>query len=980
MKKLLSLCNLLLFSVCAMAQSGTLSGLIVDQKTAEPLIGATVMVENTSNGVTTDLDGRFSMELQTGKYNILIKYIGYAQRRYPDVTINPGKVTVLQISLSEENTALEEIVVVSEARRDKESAIFIMQKNSTVIQSGISNEEMKRSPDRSSGEVIRRVSGATIQDGKFAVIRGLADRYNMAMLNNIVLPSTEPDRKAFAFDVFPSNLLDNILIMKTGQSDLPSEWSGGLIQLNTREIPDKNFIQVSIGQTFTEQTTFRPFMSYEGSKTDFLGFDRSVRTLPDGFPGIVELNDIKLSLAIPKDSLVSLGRRINNSSWKVRNRGLAYPGQSLQLSGGFSKRIKDSQLGAIFAVTYSNNLRYSSGTRTRYDGLDKALYYDYDDERYNNSVAAALLANLAAVIKKKHKLSFKNVYTINSDNNTYLRSGVNFFSAAEQRRTSLEFSSARVFSSNLSGEHVFGEREIKWRWNGGLVLISRDQPKTMRYSYERFYTSPEPGLPNQSTAPFIYQIQAGGSDPKLSALFYSELREKVYTANTDLSIPFLAGTQKQQLKLGYYFQYRTRTFSGRNLFFDYTSQNYSSDTTLQEDVDQIINDQNFVNGKLTLNQVAFPTDQYTARSMTNAAFVMMENHIGKRIKAVWGFRFEHFRQQLTSPTNLDFEVLDNPDPQLPPIIKTKLTDSTYVKDYYSGFYKSDSAENVKPILPILPSLNVIFKISEDMNFRISYSQSMSRPEFRECSPFLYYDFIRDIQLGGNTGLLQTFIHNADLRYEYFMGKGQGVNFSVFYKHFTNTIEQTAISAGGVQQFLYSNAQQAQLVGAELEIRKNFGFITPALENLSFMANLAYIYSRVNLDNVKNNAGEELKRPMQGQSPYIINLGLNYLHPKTGTGVTLLYNQVGDRLYAVGEVGNPSWYEHFRPLLDLQLSQKVWKDRLTIRLTCSDLIARPTLFYQNDRPDFKRAYQKERDLVVQSERNFRSYTLQLNFNF
>jgi hypothetical protein len=120
--------------------------------------------------------------------------------------------------------------------------------------------------------------------------------------------------------------------------------------------------------------------------------------------------------------------------------------------------------------------------------------------------------------------------------------------------------------------------------------------------------------------------------------------------------------------------------------------------------------------------------------------------------------------------------------------------------------------------------------------------------------------------------------------------------------------------------------------------------------------------------------------MQGQSPYIINLGLNYLHPKTGTGVTLLYNQVGDRLYAVGEVGNPSWYEHFRPLLDLQLSQKVWKERLTIRLTCSDLIARPTLFYQNDRPDYKRGYQKDRDLVVQSERNFRSYTLQLNFSF
>jgi hypothetical protein len=217
------------------------------------------------------------------------------------------------LTLTEDAVNLTEIAVVATVtKRDNESAIVVMQKNSTVIQSGISAEEMKRSPDRSSSEVIKRVSGATIQDGKFAIIRGLSDRYNMAMLNNIILPSTEPDRKAFAFDVFPSNILDNIIIMKTGQANLPSEWAGGLIQLNTRDIPEKSFFNISIGQSFTEGTTFKKFKGYEGSQTDFLGFDNGKRNLPNEFPSIVALNDIKLA-GNAKDTLVGLGKKLNNA-------------------------------------------------------------------------------------------------------------------------------------------------------------------------------------------------------------------------------------------------------------------------------------------------------------------------------------------------------------------------------------------------------------------------------------------------------------------------------------------------------------------------------------------------------------------------------------------------------------------------------------------------------------------------------------------
>ncbi|HLP20523.1 MAG TPA: TonB-dependent receptor [Chitinophagales bacterium] len=968
--------SLFLFAA-SYAQTGTLSGKAIDGKSGEMLMGATVVVDNDNNlAASTDLDGNFTIaKIPAGKHTVKVRYIGYQEKTY-EVDIKAGEVTSLNAAVVEDAVVLKDAVVTATVtKRDNESAIVMMQRNSTVIQSGISSEEMKRSPDKSSSDVIRRVSGSTIQDGKFAIIRGLSDRYNMALINNVILPSTEPDRKAFAFDVFPSNILDNIIIMKTGQANLPSEWAGGLIQLNTRDIPEKSFFNVTYGMTFNEGNTFRPFKSYAGSKTDFLGFDNSVRPLSKDFPGLIALNDLKIQGAT--DSLRTLGRNITNRSWKVNNNKIAYPGQSLQLSGGFAVRKKDVQLGGVFALSYSNSLRYTEGTRTRYAGTSGELDNDYSDERYNTTVSAALLGNISAVIKNNHKISWKNIFTNNSDNAIIQRNGVSYGNATEQNRTSMEFSSSKVFSTNLSGDHLFESTGIRWKWNGGFVMINRDQPRTTRYSYERPYTSSTGFGANETTDPYVFQFSYGGSDPKQGAYFYSQLREKLYNAGTDLTFPFKIKDQKQAISVGYSYQYRTRNFEARNLFIDYPG-GYNDSIRFDLNVDNIINQENFANGKLTMNPFVFPTDVYSANSTTHAAYVMMENNIGERFKAVWGFRFESFKQSLTSPGAIDFDVIPQ-DPE-PPIIRTKVVDTTYTRSYFSGAYSADSSGKVKTVFPLLPSINLIFKLNETMNLRASYSQSMSRPEFRETSPFVYYDFLRDVNLTGNVNLLQTSIHNADLRYEWFMGKGQSINASVFFKHFTNTIELTSVASGSQQSFIYNNAKTAYLVGAEVEIRKNFAFASKKLEDLVFVANLAYIYSHVDLRNVANSNSDEQIRPMQGQSPYIINLGLSYAHPTVGTGVSLLYNQVGQRLYATGEVGNPAWYEHWRPLMDLQISQKFLKGKGIVRFTISDLIAAKSIFYQNDVVGKHREYNKGKDDVVLSQKNYRTYSIQVAFNF
>lgn len=979
--RLLTICSFLFINISVFAQKGTISGKVVDGKTGETLIGVSVIIENANpvQGTVSDFDGNFVIDnVVAGKQQIILKYVGYAPKIL-EVDVTAGEITSVNTVLEEGNTDLKEVVIEAKASRETQSAIFVMQKNSTIIQSGISSEDIKRSPDRSSSEVLRRVSGATIQDGKFAIIRGLSDRYNIAMLNNSILPATEPDRKAFAFDIFPSNILDNIIIMKTAQPDLPSEWAGGLIQLNTRDIPERSFVNFSIGETFVEQTSFRPYYTYQGSKTDFLGFDNSLRTLPKGFPSIIDFNN-----QVNDVQRAEYGSMLVKSGWEVNQKKVAYPGQSIQLSGGYAWRNKkDIQLGAIAALSYSNNLKYTEGTR------DRLGFTAYDDKVYNNSVAVALLGNISLLIKNKHRISWKNNYTINSDDNTTLRSGIdNNSSTSEVQRTNLEFISSRVLSSNLSGEHVFGKKEYKLRWNGGVILMNRDQPRNIRYSYERGYDADSFGAPNKNTSRYFLVLPESSADPKYNTMFYSRLNENLYNVGIDFTAPFWVGTRKQSFKTGVYYQNRSRDFEARYLFIRKNPNAVFSNEMLAQPIGQIVNASNIQNGSINLTQIPNPNDQYQAVSNTYAGYVMMENNVTDWLKAVWGFRFEYFSQKLNTSSRYEVNYMYDENGNLVKdgngnyVKHGSFLDTIYSKNYFSGAYRADSnGQNVKPIFPLLPSVNLIFKLNENMNIRTSYSQSMSRPEFREIAPFIYYDFINDYELKGNENLQQTFIHNADLRYEWFMGKGQVLNASVFYKHFTNTIELAAASSSSTDLYQYANAKEAYLVGAELEVRRNFAFITRKLEDLVFTANLAYIHSQVDIRGVKNSPADELIRPMQGLSPYIINLGLSYQDKKYGWGANLLYNQTGDRLYAAGILSNPAWYEHGRPLLDLQISKKFWKDHITIRLTCSDLIAQSTIFYQNGvGSGSKREYERGKDFTVRKVNNYRTYFLQLNFAF
>jgi outer membrane receptor protein involved in Fe transport len=931
MKRILILLVLITSLFIVKAGTGTISGKIIDAKNSETLIGATVIIEGTTTGAASDIEGNFVLKnLEEKTYTLVIRYVGYEEKKEANIIVKNGEVTNVTILMNSIENTLGPVTVTAKVSKDNTSAIITMQKNSSTISSGISGEEIKRSPDRNSSEVIKRVSGATIQDNKYAIIRGLSDRYNYAMVNGAVLPSTEPDRKTFSFDIFPSNLLDNIIITKTAQADLPAEFAGGIIQLNTRDVPEQSFFNFTIAQNFIENSSFKPYYSYKGSKTDFLGVDRNFRALPSSFPSADTV------VAGSRDQRFAYAKTLKND-WGLQKKKMAYPGQSFQLSGGYTKEFKKLKFGAVASFSYSNTIRIVE--QERYDFLDDGTpLFAFTDQVYSNPVSIGSLLNLSAIINNNHKLFFKNTFNINSNDVTTLRTGKNFDALRDFQKNSMEFFSTMLYNGQLGGEHVFGERKIKLKWMGGYSYVNRDQPNTRRMSYSKDYND---ATDTTYTADIANQVNIG-----LGGMFFSQLKENIYNGGADLTVPFKIQEQKQSIKAGVYIQEKRRDFEARVLGYTIARSSRFDRSLLDLPQDQIFDTSNINQSGFNIAEITNKSDKYKASSSLYAGYLMAESNIKNKLKLVYGVRLEYFRQKLNSFN-------------------------------YSG----DSVNIDRKELSILPSINAIYSLSEKSNLRLSYSMTVARPEFREISPFSFYDFATTFTVVGFDSIKQTSIHNVDLRYEYFFGKGQMIAGTVYYKYFKNPIEQIVTAkAGDYTIFSYDNAPLAHNVGAEIEFRKNLDFLNNLKnwghwDDFTFSANFAYIYSRIDLTG-SNTAGA-LKRSLQGQSPYVLNLGFTYRQPKLDLSFTVLYNQIGKRLSVVGTSVYADLMENSRPLLDLQISKKVFKNGV-VKFTMSDLIAKPSYLYQNN--DGKQKFDKNRDTIINKNMNYRSYNISFTYTF
>lgn len=884
------------------AQKGTIAGKIIDAKLADALIGVTVRLDEGAGGAITDFDGNYTIaNVPTGKHKITINYVGFGTKTIEAIEVKNGQATTVDVALEDATTnAISEVVIVARASRESQSALTILQKNSSTIGDGISSETIKRTPDRTTGDVIRRVSGASIQDNKFAVIRGLNDRYNIAMLNGALLSSTEPDRKAFSFDLFPSSMLDNLVVVKTANADLPGEFAGGAILVTTKDIPETSFLQANVNSGYNTVTTFKPHLSAAGGSSDWLGHDDGTRAIPGNFPSATDFK------AQSKEERFHSSQVFSND-WAINEKSSARQNMGFQLSGGFvSDPTKNIQFGSTIGVSYSNKNRLQNGKRADYD--QSGQLFDFTDQQFKNNVLWGALFNSALKINKAQKIGLQASYSTNTDNITSDRAGYDFEQARMVSSTAIEYTENHLLTTRLYGEHQLSAKGMRLSWGGGINRSTRDVPALRRMFYfKNFEDTLDVNVPFQAYVPF------GSADPYRSGRFYSNLEEDTYNGNADLSIPFLIKHQKQTLKLGVLYQKRDRQFDarvmgyvlGNFLKFDYSLLNLPQDQIFSPDH---IGENGFI-----IDEITNPSDGYAGQSSLHTGYVLLDNKIGDRLRLSWGARVENFRQQVQAA------------------------------DYGGADLNVDTT-----ITAVLPSFNLMYSLTEKQQLRLSGSKTVSRAEFRELAPFSFFDFYLNANVVGNPALTQGSIYNADLRYELYPGRNQLFSLSLFYKKFRNPIEFTFAAVGaGTRTFSYNNVQSANNYGLELEIRKNLDFI--GAENLLFFSNASFIRSSIDLSS--GVSYYDHSRGLQGQSPYIINAGLTYSLTKIGLSTTVIYNVIGDRIAQVGTVGYGDIYERHRNLLDFSVSKRL-SDRGSIKLTWGDILSPEFMYYQDNNASHK----------------------------
>jgi len=958
MNKLLLTSFFLLTVAFGFSQTGRISGTIIDSKTGETLPGAMASIEGTNNGAIADFDGKFTLsKVAIGKATLVISYISYDKKIITDIEVKANDVTDVNVMLDPSTSKdLQEVEVIVTLNKENNTALVLQQKNNASVSDGISAETIKRTPDRNTSDVLKRISGASIQENKFAIIRGMNDRYNAAYINGAPLPSSESDRKAFAFDIFPSEMLDNLVILKTATPETPGEFAGGIININTKSIPEKNFQSIAISGGYNTLSTFKDFKTYDGGKYDWLGLDDGTRGLPKDLPNTQEYE--KLSI----DERASMAK-LMTPSWALKNRK-ALPQMSLQYSIGRNMKLFKREFGVLFALSYRNNFSIFENTRREFEeqgGTDILKKTELVDTVYSQTILNSTMLNLAYKLNENNQLSLKTILSINSDDRVNVRKGgrdLDFLTNSTgdpiwEKATNFWFTQNTLLSSQLEGTHLIPKQKIKIKYVGGYNEIYRTIPNMRRLLYQKI-TRDEA----DTSVKYFAVVQNNGTIPTAAGnMFWATTSEKIYSGKYDIAIPANLKNIKTEFKVGGMHQFRDRTFQVRNVGFSRYRKTSAPSASfnsglLFSDPDTLFAPNHLGlmesgTGGFKLDEATKSRDSYTASSVLHAGFAMFDTRIYEKLRLVGGIRIESYKQRFT------FIDIGSTEPQV--------FDTTVVDP--------------------LPSLNIIYSLTEKLNIRASYYRTVSRPEFRELAPFAFYNFLFDNILSGNPYLKRATIDNFDLRFELYPGAGQLISVSGFYKEFENPIElvnRPAVSGGN--ELYYTNVPRVQNYGLELEYRFKLSVFTKNdsnifLNNTTLFTNLALIKSKVDVSKIIGAIGTE--RPLQGQSPYLVNAGIMFNHPKQNWTASASYNIVGRRIYIVGNVQEPDVWENHRHVVDFQLT-KIFKEKLELKLNVRDILAQKLLFYQDINGNQK--YDKDIDSRWQETTFGQTITLGVSYKF
>jgi outer membrane receptor protein involved in Fe transport len=895
----------LFFPSLALSQNATLSGTVVDAATGEPLIGANVLLVGKSKGTTTDLDGAYMIrDLAAGKYDLQISYVSYTKKLIRGVELTSGKTSTVNVSLESEAFEMEEVVVEAAAVRNSEAALLALQKKAAGVSDAISEEQIKRSPDSDAADAVKRVTGVSVVGGKYTYVRGLGERYSNTQLNDVSIPSPEPEKKVVPFDLFPANMIQNLITAKTFTPDQPGNFSGGLVKINTREFPSAFTMNAGISTGFNTNNATASIPGYKGGSTDFLGFDDGTRTLPSAVPSMPPSNR---PTAAQSAGLLGLF----NNQWSPEN-GSAAPNLGMNFSVGDQFTLGSLPVGYLASLSYSAETSYRE-KRERYptQEIDPAtgiaqLKDDYTVRQGTNSVLWGALLNLSTRLSDNDKISVKSIFNRSSDDEARLIDGYSAqgSSSGFYRSSRLQFVGRTIFSSVLSGEHQLKNTlDSRLEWRASIATAQRDEPDNRETVYAL----------EQSTGRYFLPNNFGSGNGR----FFSDLHDMSYSAGFDWIVPVDALGQNSRFKVGALADMRTREFSARRFLF--SNVNSASQYLTPE---ELFTPENVAAGNIEFMDATSSNDAYDADEATFAGYAMLDIALTGKLRVIAGARFENTSTDVTS-----FDPFGVTSPE---DMNASLHDANF-----------------------LPAVNLVYAVTPNMNLRAAFSQTIARPEFRELAPFRFDDY--RTSTFGNAALKQTDIQNYDVRWEWYPNPGEIVAVSAFYKRFNDPIEKVLYPSANNNFVIPINANDAENVGLEFEVRKSLDFALDALDNFNVGMNVTLVQSRIEFRENENFAVRAIpgleylsaagfansERPLEGMSPYVVNFSLGYSAP-SGTNVMLFYNLLGERIREIGTSGYDDTYEQARNQLDLTIAQKVM-ETVNVKLAMKNLLNEDYIF-------------------------------------
>lgn len=863
MKHLFLFYIVIIFCSSSTFWSQSISGVVTEKinEKVTPVPFANVLVKDIEKGASTDFDGKYRIDVKPGTYELIVTFVGYSPK-VVNVDVKQGEDKTIDIELSTNSEVIDEFVVESKVDRESKSMDIVSTKQATGLENNLGAKKMAEVGASNASDATKKIVGLSVVGSGYVFVRGMGDRYNSAYLNGLPIASPDPDKKVIPLNIFPSSVIQSLSVKKSFTPNLEGDFSGGAIDIRTKDYPEEKTLKVSLGTGFNSQTIFKEVMTYQGGKLDYFGFDNSNRVIPNEIKNIEAYQSTEGDKHLfPANFNPTFKKALPNSSFGL------YAGNLIELKG-------DKRLGYMVSINHSNSNSYQFGKYKLFNAQAETKI-DYDVESFTESTSSSALGNLYFKIDDNHSINYNVLFVNLSTDEARETFGFHFDYATDVYSRRYTYKQNNLLVNQLSGNHNFlKDDKLRFHWNTSFNNAFSKEPDRRQLIYQ--YTDRSD----------LDSYVVNSRDRIDNHRFFSELKENQLSGKAELKYIFNYTSENKEdgektaLTGGVFYKSKKRDFDYKQYVYDLGNITLNNPGGVNVyNPDQYINYDAHEAGDFIISEALNPASAYEANQNVLALYGAIDHRVNEHLGITIGTRIEDATQTILYR-----------DQTQPAFIRKQIIAAT----------------------DILPSLIAKYQINDTNIIRASFSKTISRPGFKEVAPFEYIAVFAGAKTIGNPELTNGANYNADIRYERYPKFGEFMAFGLFYKKLINPIEQTMeVATGQLQSF--RNADEATVTGVEFEVTKGLGFIKDSslFSNLFLGLNASYLYSQVSFDTTINVAQTNTERALQGASPYLINVDLSYakrFSEEFKTTFTLAYNVFGKRISNVGIQGIGDIYQ------------------------------------------------------------------------